>query len=135
MIEPFGGFQRETLDLLRNLGANNTKDWFDSHRAEYERHYLAPAVAFIAAMAEPLGKLNPGVHADPRVNGSLFRVNRDVRFSRDKTPYKDHIDLFFWVGEGRSRERPGFFFRLRSDRLILGVRRPHARGLSRSGAQ
>jgi len=121
MIQPFAGFQSESLDFLRDLGENNTKAWFDAHRAEYERDYLAPALAFIAAMDAPLRRLNPTVHADPRVNGSLFRINRDVRFSTDKTPYKNHLDLFFWVGEGRSRERPGFFLRLRSDRLILGA--------------
>ena len=121
MVRPFTGFPPETLDFLRDLGENNSKAWFDAHRAEYERDYLAPALAFIAAMDAPLRRLNPTVHADPRVNGSLFRINRDVRFSRDKTPYKDHLDLFFWAGEGRSRERPGFFFRLRFDRLILGA--------------
>jgi uncharacterized protein (TIGR02453 family) len=121
MIQAFSGFQPETLEFLRDLGENNTKVWFDAHRGEYERDYLAPGLAFIAAMDAPLRRLNPTVHADPRVNGSLFRINRDVRFSRDKTPYKDHLDLFFWVGEGRSRDRPGFFFRLRADRLILGA--------------
>jgi len=121
MIQAFTGFQFETLDFLRDLGANNTKPWFDAHRDEYARDYLAPALAFITAMDAPLRRLNPTVHADPRVNGSLFRINRDVRFSRDKTPYKDHLDLFFWAGEGRSRERPGFFFRLRADRVILGA--------------
>jgi len=58
--------------------------WFDAHRAEYERGYLAPALAFIAAMDAPLRRLNPTIRAEPRVNGSLFRINRDVRFSRDK---------------------------------------------------
>jgi uncharacterized protein (TIGR02453 family) len=120
-IRPFSGFPPATLDFLRNLGANNTKSWFDDHRIDYERDYLAPALAFIAAMDGPLHDLHPDVHAEPRVNGSLFRINRDVRFSKDKTPYKDHLDLFFWVGEGRSRDRPGFFFRLRADRLILGA--------------
>ena len=120
-ITPFIGFPPETLAFLRGLGASNEKAWFEAHRAEYERDYLAPAVAFIAAMEAPLRQLHPDVHADPRVNGSLFRISRDIRFSKDKTPYKDHLDLFFWVGEGKSRERPGFFFRLRSDRLILGA--------------
>jgi uncharacterized protein (TIGR02453 family) len=121
MTSTFTGFPTTTLVFLRELGANDSKSWFDGHRAEYERDYLAPALAFIEAMREPLSTLHPDVHADPRVNGSLFRVNRDVRFSKDKRPYKDHIDIFFWVGEGRSRERPGFFFRLRADRLLIGA--------------
>ena len=121
MVQPFTGFPPETLGFLRDLGENNSKAWFDAHRAEYEHAYLAPALSFIAAMDPPLRRLKPTVHADPWLNRSLFRINRDVRFSRDKTPYKDHLDLFFWVSEGRSRERPGFFLRLRFDRLILGA--------------
>ena len=117
----FTGFQPSTPAFLRALEAHNTRAWFDAHRADYERDYLAPTLAFIEAMREPLTRLNPEVHADPRVNGSLFRVNRDIRFSKDKRPYKDHIDAFFWVGEGRSRERPGFFFRLTADRIMLGA--------------
>jgi len=121
MTSTFTGFPPATLAFLRDLGANNTKAWFDEHRADYEQSYLEPALAFVDAIREPLLGLNPEVHADPRVNGSLFRINRDVRFSKDKTPYKDRVDLFFWVGEGRSRERPGFFFRLLADRLVLGA--------------
>lgn len=68
MTQAFGGFQRDTLDFLRDLGANNTKEWFDAHRAEYERSYVTLAFAFIAAMAEPLSRLDPEVRADPRVN-------------------------------------------------------------------
>jgi uncharacterized protein (TIGR02453 family) len=117
----FTGFPSTTLTLLRELTEHNEKTWFDAHRADYERDYLQPALAFIAAMDGPLRELHPDVHAEPRVNGSLFRVDRDVRFSTDKRPYKDHLDLFFWVGEGRSRERPGFFRRLRADRLLLGA--------------
>lgn len=118
----FVGFPPTTLEFLRDLGANNAKAWFEAHRAEYERDYLRPALAFVEAMREPLLTLHPDVHADPRVNGSLFRIYRDIRFTKDKTPYKDHIDVYFWVGEGRRpRERPGFFFRLRAHQLRIGA--------------
>lgn len=118
---PFTGFPPATLTFLRGLSQNNDRPWFEAHRPEYERDYLAPALAFVVAMEAPLRRLHPEIHAEPRVNGSLFRINRDIRFSRDKTPYKDHIDVFFWAGEGRSRERPAFFFRLRAETLILGA--------------
>ena len=65
--------------------------------------------------------MSPGIHADPRVNGSIFRINRDTRFSKDKTPYKTHLDLFFWEGEGRSRDCPGFFFRMTPRSVVLGA--------------
>ena len=57
----------------------------------------------------------------PRVNGSLFRINRDVRFSKDKTPYKPHIDIWFWSGEAKSWDQAGFFFGLGPNRLIVGA--------------
>src|SRR5262245_16335544 len=107
MTSPFSGFPPTTLRFLRDLGTHNSKAWLDTHRLEYERDYLEPALGFIEAMREPLLTLHPDIHADPRVNGSLFRVNRDIRFTKDKSPYKDHIDIFFSVGEGRSRGRPG----------------------------
>lgn len=114
-------FGPATLEFLAMLSINNEKAWFDAHRADYEAHYLAPALAFMDAVRAPLTDIEPDIQAEARVNGSLFRINRDIRFSRDKTPYKDHVDLFFWIGEGRSRERPGFFFRLGGRELVLGA--------------
>ena len=66
------------------------------------RHLLA---AFVAAIGDKLVKHSPNISAIPKVNGSIFRVNRDIRFSKDKTPYKDHIDLWFWEGDDRKAER------------------------------
>lgn len=117
----FAGFSRETFSFLRGLQEHNDKAWFDAHRAQYEAHYLEPAKAFVGAIAPTLQKWRPGMHAEARVNGSIFRINRDVRFSKDKTPYKHHLDLWFWEGEGRNFACPGFFFRLLPGELILGA--------------
>ncbi|MBE9523917.1 MAG: DUF2461 domain-containing protein, partial [Chloroflexi bacterium] len=67
-----------------------------------------------------LRELSPGVIADPRVNKSIFRIYRDVRFSHDKTPYKTHLALFFWIGKGAKLENPGYYFHLDADNLMLG---------------
>ena len=72
-------------------------------------------------MAELLASISPAIHAEPRVNGSIVRINRDVRFSKDKSPYKTHLDLWFWTGHRRGWDRPGFFFRLQPPHLILGA--------------
>lgn len=117
----FAGFQKGTAKFLRGLTKNNNKAWFDENRAAYQADYVAPALAFISAMGPRLRKISPQVAFEPKVNGSLFRVNRDVRFSKDKTPYKNHIDLWFWHGDRRSWNAPGFFFRMYADRLILGA--------------
>ena len=117
----FKGFPEGTLRFLRDLAKNNNKTWFDAHRESYERDYVEPARAFVTAMGARLKKLAPNLNADPRVNGSLFRINRDTRFSKDKTPYKTNLAVFFWEGDGNRMECPGFYFHLEAKSLILGT--------------
>lgn len=116
----FTGFGPGTRKFLRELGRHNEKAWFDAHRGEYEQYYLEPAKAFIEAAGPKLEKVAPNIVWEPRVNGSIFRVNRDIRFSKDKTPYKDHIDLWFWEGS-RKTAVSGFFLRIRDKSVHLGV--------------
>jgi uncharacterized protein (TIGR02453 family) len=118
---PFAGFQRDTARFLDGIRHNNRKAWFEAHRDDYESAFLGPAQAFAEAIAPRLRKIDPAVVVEPRVNGSIMRINRDVRFSKDKTPYKDHLDLWFWTGERKGWDSSGFFFRLTPDRLILGA--------------
>jgi uncharacterized protein (TIGR02453 family) len=92
----FGGFPPKTIRFLRELRVNNRKDWFDAHRSDYEAFWLAPAKAFVVAAGQQLAELAPGIRAEPRVLGSIFRINRDTRFVRGAGPYKDHLD--FWFG-------------------------------------
>ncbi|GAF87834.1 unnamed protein product [marine sediment metagenome] len=116
----FSGFGPETIKFLAALGKNNTKAWFDENRAAYDAHYVTPARDIIEAVAGPLRKIAPDICAEPRINGSIFRVNRDIRFSADKTPYKDHIDIWFWEGP-RKGAVSGFFLRLTATDLIVGA--------------
>lgn len=120
-MNQFSGFSKQTTDFLRSLGKNNEKSWFDEHRSEYEEFYLAPAKGFVEAVSVPLRTISPGVQAEPRVNGSIFRVNRDVRFSKDKTPYRDHIDMWFWDGEARNKAVSGFYLRVAANEVIVGA--------------
>jgi uncharacterized protein (TIGR02453 family) len=117
----FDGFRPELLNFLANLRANNSREWFGDHRQEYDQLLLEPARQFVLAMGERLDALGEDTHAEPKVHGSIFAINRDTRFSADKTPYKTHLDLWFWQGDGPSRERPGYFFRLTPESLILGA--------------
>ena len=119
MSEPIG-FGPKTKKFLRALGRNNDKAWFDSHRREYEAYYLAPAKAFVEAVGPKLEKLSPNIVWEPRVNGSIFRVNRDIRFSKDKTPYKDYIDMWFWEGQ-RKTAVSGYFVRITNNSVHLGA--------------
>jgi uncharacterized protein (TIGR02453 family) len=121
MSERFAGFPGGTLTFLRGLEKNNSKEWFDAHRADYQAFYVEAGTAFVDALGPGLKKISKTVSYESRVNGSLFRINRDVRFSKDKTPYKAHLDLWFWEGEERGWATPGFFFRLAPKQLILGA--------------
>lgn len=120
-MSEYTGFPADTVPFLSELSANNTKKWFDDNRSRYDDVYAQAAKDFVAAIAEPLAELSDDVQAIPKVNQSIFRVNRDTRFSKDKTPYKDHVDLMFWVGEGRSRDCAAYFFRLTPELLHLGA--------------
>jgi uncharacterized protein (TIGR02453 family) len=116
----FSGIPKGTVKFLSELSRNNEKPWFDEHRADYDEFFMRPAKELVEALAKPLKKLDPKLQAQPRVNGSIMRINRDVRFSKDKAPYKDHLDLFFWSGTKKGWDSSGFFFRLAPNKLLLG---------------
>ena len=118
----FAGFPREGLEFLAGIAADNTRAYFNAHRTTYEAALLQPAKDFVVALgAELRARVSPGLRAEPRINGSILRINRDTRFSADKRPYKEHLDLWFWEGEAPSRERPGYFVRLRPETVVLGA--------------
>jgi uncharacterized protein (TIGR02453 family) len=116
----FAGFPPETIRFLRELRVKNRKDWFDAHRSDYEAFWLTPAKAFVVAAGQQLTELAPGIRAEPRVLGSIFRINRDTRFTRDAGPYKDHLDFWFWEGE-RRHAVSGFFARLTPELFGVGA--------------
>lgn len=97
------GFSERTFAFLRGLKAENTKDWFDAHRASYEADVKTPAFAVIEALAPRMSSMDPPLKCEARVNGSLKRINRDVRFSKDKSPYNPRIHMVFWSGSHPNR--------------------------------
>jgi uncharacterized protein (TIGR02453 family) len=118
----FTGFPREGFEFLAELAGDNTRAFFDAHRATYEAALLEPAKAFVTALGDELrAHVSSGIRAEPRVNGSILRINRDTRFAADKRPYKDHVDLWFWEGDAPSRERPGLSVRLRPATVVLSA--------------
>jgi uncharacterized protein (TIGR02453 family) len=118
--DEFNGFSEKTVSFFRNLAANNNREWFAAQRSNYQEHVLLPAQAFVMAMGKRLQRLSPGINADPRPDGSLFRIYRDTRFSQDKAPYKTHMGIFFWEGKGPRMESSGYYFHLEPPRLMLG---------------
>jgi len=117
----FNGFPKQCISFFRNLKKNNTKEWFADHRGEYDEHVLAPSRAFVVAMGDRLKDLSPYVHAESKVNRSLFRIHRDIRFSKDKSPYKTHMGIWFWEGSRQRMECSGYYFHVDPPNLLLGV--------------
>ena len=96
-------FSEDTFAYLRDLDRNNTKAWFDANRDRYETSWKSAALDFISDLANDMACLEPALKAEARLNGSLRRINRDVRFSKDKSPYKPHLHMIFWAGAHPNR--------------------------------
>lgn len=117
----FRGFPQKCITFYRNLADNNNTVWFNSHRKDFEDFVLAPARSFVTEMGKRLLSIAPGINADPRVNHSLFRINRDTRFSKNKSPYKTNLALWFWEGSGPRLETSGFYVHMEPEMLMLCV--------------
>ena len=117
----FNGFDKETIRFYKDLSNNNRKEWFDEHRSDYDNFVMEPARDLVTDLGERLKEIAPNIIYDPRVNKSLFRINRDVRFSKDKSPYKAHLAILFWEGKRKRMECSGFYFHVEPEKLLVGA--------------
>jgi uncharacterized protein (TIGR02453 family) len=116
------GFEPRTLEFLEQLEANNNREWFKANKRRYESDVLDVALRFIISMQEPLGDIAPSFRAIPtRVGGSLMRVYRDTRFSRDKSPYKTNIGIQFRHERARDVHSPGYYVHIEPGQVFVGV--------------
>lgn len=99
----FEGFPRQSVEYLKELKANNNRDWFEEHREEYNSLFVEPALQLIEALSPVAASLDPPHRAEPKINGSLRRIHRDTRFSKDKTPYHTRIHIVLWTGDHPNR--------------------------------
>ena len=104
----FNGFPKEGLTFLSNIIINNSKEWLDDHREEYEKYIVTPNKAYVEEMGEHLQILVPDIHAIPKVNKSLFRIYRDARFHR-LDPIKERIGIIFWQGSTHRMQSSSFY--------------------------
>jgi uncharacterized protein (TIGR02453 family) len=116
----FSGFTKETVRFYTALRKNNNRAWFEANRETYERHVMTPAKLFVTAMGERLKTVIPGIVAVPKVNKSIFRINRDTRFSLDPSPYKTNLGLYFWDGARSRMESAGYYVGLEPPDIMLG---------------
>lgn len=113
---------QELFDFLRELEKNNNRPWFQANKDRYERHVKEPLLRFISDFVPHLATVSTHFVADPRsVGGSLFRIYRDTRFSRDKTPYKTHAGLHFRHRRGKDVHAPGFYLHLEPGGCFVGM--------------
>lgn len=120
---PFSGFQPDALQFLADLAANNDRAWFQPRKADYERLIKEPFEALCVALADRFAALDLPLRADPR--RSPFRIYRDVRFSRDKSPYKTAQGADFpWLGGADDQAGPrgavGGYFHLEPGSIFIG---------------
>ncbi len=122
----FEGFKPAAFTFLRGLAKNNTKAWFDSRREIYDAEVREPMKALVEEMDTRFGRFGPEIVGDPKK--AVFRINRDIRFSRDKSPYKTHAACWFnhgsatrQVGQEAEAGSAGFYFHLEPGTSFLGA--------------
>ena len=123
-VEPFTGFRPAALTFLRALARNNNREWFETNRERYEREIRRPLQLLVEEVDVRLATLAPEITGDPK--RSIFRIHRDVRFSKDKSPYKTnaaawfrHRDAGHSVGTRAVHGGAGFYFHIAPDECIV----------------
>ena len=115
-------FTQATFTFLKDLTENNTREWFQENKHRYEDDVRDPAIRFITDFGGHLKALSEHFRSDPRtVGGSMFRIYRDTRFSKDKTPYKTAIGIQFRHELGKDAHAPGFYLHLEPRQVFAGT--------------
>ena len=116
---PFEGFPREGLSFLDQLARHNARDWFEAHRVVWDEQIVPGMLSWCGELCEALRDVMPRLVFVPRIGGSLYRLNRDIRFSRDKSPYKTHVAALLWEG-GDKHDAPGVYLHVSPTEVIFG---------------
>lgn len=118
----YATFRPETIKFLNQLAKNNNRDWFNENKTRYETDVLDVALHFIQSMQDPLEKIAPHFTAIPkRMGGSLMRVYRDTRFSKNKIPYKTNIGIQFRHERAKDVHSPGFYVHIDPEGVFIGA--------------
>ena len=115
-----GYFDKGLFEFLSELKTHNDRAWFNKNKDRFEQDIKEPFLDFISDAGPQLRKISRSIVADPRpVGGSLFRIYRDVRFSKDKSPYKTHAAAHFQSG-GKGVHGPGYYLHLEPGECFIG---------------
>jgi uncharacterized protein (TIGR02453 family) len=127
-------FTNSTFKFLGELSKNNQREWFNNNKLRYEEHVRTPALLFIEEMKPHLESISPHFRAiSKKTGGSLMRIYRDTRFSKDKTPYKTNIGIQFRHEAGKDIHAPGFYVHIEPGSVFLaaGIWHPDSRVLGK----
>lgn len=120
-MPPNGYFGPDFFQYLAELRMNNDREWFNANKSRYESDLRDPLLAFIADFRERIGDVSSHYVAEPKASGgSMFRIYRDVRFARDKSPYHTDAWAHFWHEAGKKVPAPGFYLHLSTDDVFGG---------------
>ena len=114
-------FPQSAIKFLTTLSKNNNREWFEENRHRFDFELLQPSVQFVIDLGEKLTTISPNINAIPKIDKSIFRIHRDVRFSKNKAPYKTNLGLYFWEGKGKKMECSGFYFHIEPKLFFLGA--------------
>lgn len=113
---------KSLFTFLRALKKNNDRDWFAEHKDQYQQNVLGPAVELVARLEKPLARCAPMLHVVPKAhNGSVMRIYRDTRFSKEKVPYKTNVGISFRHQAGKDVHAPGVYIHLDPDECFVGA--------------
>lgn len=113
---------RELFAFLAELRRHNNREWFNENKDQYLAEVRNPALAFVASLSPNLSRISRHISVDPRPSGgSMMRIYRDTRFSRDKTPYKTNVGIHFGLKAPRDFEAPGYYLHLEPGHVFMGA--------------
>ena len=117
----FNGFSKKAIIFLQDLEQNNTKLWFENNRYIWEEEIKNINENFVQDMGETLQILDPSINFHPKVGKSLFKIYRDVRFSKDKTPMKSKIGIIFYKGDTHRMQSSSFYMHYTKDTYFIAT--------------
>jgi uncharacterized protein (TIGR02453 family) len=114
---PFDGFPKEGIKFFKQLKKNNKREWFQAHKEEYETFVKLPMQSLISTLRGEFAKFAPEIELHPK--RSMFRIYRDIRFSKNKAPYKTHVAAVFHP-KGHWQQSAGYYLHIEPGEVFLG---------------
>jgi uncharacterized protein (TIGR02453 family) len=108
---------KEYVAFFKELSAKNTTQWFNANKKRYEQHVKAPFAELVQEVIDLMKKSEPRLHAEPK--DCVFRINRDIRFSNDKSPYKTYMEAIVSRGGRKDHTIPGIYFNVKANSISI----------------